>query len=566
MLVFSIASRYLIPKKGQLSVSFIALMSVGVISLVTWLLLVFLSITEGIETSWIQRLTALNAPVRITPTQEYFNSYYYQVDALSYESDFTLQTIGQKAIKEKSDPFNPLYDRSLPAHFPKKELDSNGNLLDPVKIAYSILQTERDLPKLQFQDFLVSGSLLRLQMVRPGTGQSSMENKQSFLTQVSYLASFSDKSPSIKSLLLKPRSEDLGHLLYLTQFSSEEISSDNPDMTIQLPFQEQKKRFADLKTAIGVNEKNEYIALTDPNSQQKTPWITATGQLPGDFEGASSIVLPKSFQDYGALIGDRGYLSYPAATASSVQELRLPVYVAGFYDPGVMHIGNRCILVPDKVVAAIDSANKGYSFDKALTNGIHVWFSDLKKSDEVKKQLQKAFKEAGIDRYWKIETFREYDFAKPLFNQFQSDKLLFSLVGAIILLVASCNIVSLLVLLVNDKKREIGILLALGASRRTIGMIFGVCGLFLGVISCLLGAFAAYLTMHNIDAIVKFLGYIQGHTAFNPDFFGNSLPNTLSSSALLFIAFASPFIALLAGVVPAVKASALRPSDILRSQ
>ena len=90
MFEFSVALKYLIPRKKQLSVSLIALLSVLVISLVVWLVLVFLSVTEGIERGWLQKLTTLNAPLRITPTQRYYSSYYYQIDSVSADSHYAL--------------------------------------------------------------------------------------------------------------------------------------------------------------------------------------------------------------------------------------------------------------------------------------------------------------------------------------------------------------------------------------------------------------------------------------------------------------------------------------------
>src|SRR5271163_1035545 len=96
MFELSVALKYLIPRRKQLSVSLIALLSVAVISLVVWLVLVFLSVTEGIERNWLQKLTTLNAPLRITPTHHYFTSYYYQIDGVSSHSQYALKTIAEK--------------------------------------------------------------------------------------------------------------------------------------------------------------------------------------------------------------------------------------------------------------------------------------------------------------------------------------------------------------------------------------------------------------------------------------------------------------------------------------
>ena len=104
MFELTIAFRYLIPRKKSLSTALVSLLSVIVISLVVWLVLVFLSITTGIERNWLQKLTSLHAPLRLTPTDYYYNSYYYHADGVSAASDYTLKTIGEKADAPQSDP------------------------------------------------------------------------------------------------------------------------------------------------------------------------------------------------------------------------------------------------------------------------------------------------------------------------------------------------------------------------------------------------------------------------------------------------------------------------------
>jgi lipoprotein-releasing system permease protein len=106
----------------------------------------------------------------------------------------------------------------------------------------------------------------------------------------------------------------------------------------------------------------------------------------------------------------------------------------------------------------------------------------------------------------------------------------------------------------------------MGASPRSIAFIFGGCGAAMGILSSLIGIGAAILTLHNLDSLVHFLSFLQGHDAFNAAFYGSSLPNHLSHEALYFVLIATPIISLLAGLVPAIKACRLRPSEILRSE
>ncbi len=124
----------------------------------------------------------------------------------------------------------------------------------------------------------------------------------------------------------------------------------------------------------------------------------------------------------------------------------------------------------------------------------------------------------------------------------------------------------MLILLVNDKKREIGILLSMGASQRHIATIFGLCGFVTGLISSIIGTIAAILTLHYLKSLVSFLSFLQGHEAFQAAFYGSQLPNQLSYGALLFVIVATLIISLLAGTIPAIKAVRIRPSEILRAE
>ncbi|HSX04082.1 MAG TPA: FtsX-like permease family protein [Rhabdochlamydiaceae bacterium] len=677
MFEFSLVKKYLTPKKKQLSVSLIALMSVSVISIVVWLVLVFLSITEGIERSWVEKLTALNGPIRIQPTEKYFSSYFYQVDQYANGAGYHLKNIKQKATSPLSNPYNPESDEELPFSFPKPDLESDGTLKDPVKKAYKVLgQFKEKVPGFAFQDYEVSGALLRLQLTpNPFSHQ--------FLTQVSYLVSFTDQNPHIHSILANPAVKDLNHLILLAGKKWDHVCEDVPkveenaslanllpilkNITIEemqttlhlwklptsllpengsfnaaassqqgqithLILQKDPATKGQLK--IKQNElffNGEKLARSTPifvegplqfqasllesslkgaksvsdirfkvktvlqkqrlegemnwegleiskaqvqnhfkaSPQELPPWphfIEKAIVLPKSKESAMPIFLSRNFQENGVKLGDRGYLSYPSMTASGLQEQRFAVAVAGFYDGGIMAMSSKYILVPPQVTEVINASNSPYSVDRMTANGIALWLDQSLQSEKMKEELEGAFKAEGIDTYWKITTYKDYDFAKDLLQQFQSDKYLFTLIGVIVLAVACSNIISMLILLVQNKKREIGILQAMGASKNSIALIFGLCGISIGILSSLIGITLALLTLHNIDFVVKILSLLQGHEAFNALFFGQSLPDALSSRALYFVLIATPLISLLAGLIPAIKACRLQPSQILRAE
>ena len=676
----AVARKYLVPRKKQLSVSLIALMSIGVISLVVWLLLLFLSVTEGIERSWLEKLTSLNAPVKITPTPEYYNSYYYHIDNFASASNYAYKTIGEKLQAEISDPYAPEEDLELPANLPAAEKSDDGEIKDPVKGAFAALEElQSKRPDLAFQDYEVTGALMRLELTRPRSAMITVkgDRQESVLSQVSYLATAADQSPYLSGLIQAPSKDHLNHFFYLANLSADfqkraatlfdhvtiqkmqtsrnlmrlphTFFKEGDELKAQGFFHKGELTHLFLSTSDATEESerigrllwadeglvfkadNEVFPLYkgipilgecsepfnvsviedsllsaqslsdilfkarvtiqgqqftgdlawdgleiaqadvrrhfDAAPQRAPPWAYFVKNqlfLPMDEALRTGILLPKNFQDSGVKLGDGGGFSFGAQTASSVQEQRVGFYVAGFYDPGILAVGNRCALVSSDVVRTISSASHFAPIERSQANGIQVWVADLSQTNKVRDELQTAFAAAGIDKYWKVTTFREYDFAKDLLQQFESDRYLFSLIGIIILIVGCSNIISLLVLLVNDKRREIGILQSMGASRFSIASIFGVCGITMGLISGLIGTFAALFTLHHIDGVVSFLSFIQGQEAFNAMFYGSSLPNTLSMGATKFILIATPILSLCAGLIPAIKACRLQPSSILR--
>ncbi len=678
MFEFSLAFKYLLPRKKQLSVTLISLMSVVVISVVVWLLLVFLSITEGLEQGWLSKLTNLNAPVRVNPTQAYFSSYYYNIDNYSQNSNFHTKSLGQKLFTQRSDPFDPAIDMHVSHLLPTPDRKQDGSLKDPVKSLFHVLnQLKSSFPGLTFQEYEVSGASLRLELARGPKGEG---NQHSFLNQVAYVSNFAEKSRFQSSLLIPPTSDDLNNLIQIAGksnkhsalFSLDNITSHtelteviakphqwmlsknllprsfhclavayfNEDQTIRniiipknkkeaerlsaysyakqgslshtekgIVFEEGGKSIGveaapitlsfplklkvvsqklitetsqivlDVRAEIGKEKIQGKTPFTQmeisgahfekESSKEALPWVYQGKdhlQIPESVEEGFGIIVPKNLYESGVRIGDPGYLSYNSLTASSLQEQKIAVFIAGFYDPGFIAIGSKCFLVSDKLSHQLASSASSYAVEKTASNGVLVWLNDLQKTRELQKAIGDGLQKEGISAYFSTTPFFEYEFTKDILQQFQSDRVLFTLVGIIILTVACCNIISLLNLMVNNKKKEMAILQALGASKKSLIFIFSFCGLFLGIISSLIGVLLSYLTLTHIDTVVAFLTWAQGYNPFNQIFYGDALPSTISHSAMVKVLIFTPILALIAGLIPAFKAVRIAPSTTLRSE
>jgi len=692
MFEFKIAFKYLLFKKRRLSSSLISLLSIFVISIVVWLVLVFLSVTNGIEKNWLNKLTSLNAPIRIAPTEKYYSSYYYLIDSVSSNSNYSTKNIKEKLQSPISDPYDQESDMELSYSFPKPIYIKNNKFLDPIKSLYSILENQKKKNlNISFQDYEISVALMRLTLNRTNKNLFTefKDEKVSFLTQMSYLFSLTENNPNLKSLILNPSVNDLNHLLYQIDKSFDSLQKDIPSYPKKIDEKLFQKRLKDffskikiekielekgfvfdlnllkltkpikavaqfennnLSTIILTNELNNYPDFVFGtiikknnlyyfNSKKNKDKILKTTKIhlgenlelianlePSIIENAKSyndlkiniegtynnnkiegilpfnniklnkvkikntkenlffyhlsdkkvllpslddktgILLPKNYQNSNVLLGDSGYLSYLSMTINSNQEMRIPIFVAGFYDPGVLPIGNRCIIVPSDITKIINATNNNLTFDSTPTNGVYIWIKDIKKANVIANNLKQELEKANISSFFNITTYKDFEFSKDLMQQFQSDKTLFAIIAIIILTAACSNIISMLVLLVNDKKKEIAILRSMGASSKSIALIFGFCGFFMGLISSIIGISSAILTLKHLDSVVKFLSIIQGHNFFNTAFFGNKLPNTLSLDALIFVLILTPILALIAGLIPAIKASKIHPSAILRSE
>lgn len=280
--------------------------------------------------------------------------------------------------------------------------------------------------------------------------------------------------------------------------------------------------------------------------------------------GRSGVVLPSHFQSNGVSIGDNGYISYSMEGGFTLQENRAPIYVAGFYDPGPISIGMNYLFVPQNIIDSVKASPVDYLLDTSRANGFGIWTHNLHKTVEMQHAIEKELQNAKLDRFWKVSHFSEYPFIKNLMQQFQSDRYLFSLVSGLILLVACSNICSLLILLINNKKKEIAILTVMGASKGSIVAIFSACGLSIGLFSTGIGLGLASITIRNISPLIRGISALQGHPLLDPALY-QSLPKNLSLRASLFVSIATPLCATLASLIPLLTLRHIDPKETLQS-
>jgi lipoprotein-releasing system permease protein len=144
-----------------------------------------------------------------------------------------------------------------------------------------------------------------------------------------------------------------------------------------------------------------------------------------------------------------------------------------------------------------------------------------------------------------------------LFNALQLEKLALFVVLAIISLVAAFAILGHLVLLVAEKRKEIGILKAIGATGPSITTVFLSVGLAIYTVGTVTGSAVALLLiwLQNTYRIIRLAGDVYQI---------DHLPMKLTPSDFLLVLVATLVLSFLAVIVPARRAGALHPVDVLR--
>ncbi len=152
------------------------------------------------------------------------------------------------------------------------------------------------------------------------------------------------------------------------------------------------------------------------------------------------------------------------------------------------------------------------------------------------------------------------DTNRPLFEALRLEKILFGAIMCLIILIAAFNIIASLVLFVTEKRRDLGVLLALGATPRQIQRLFEVQGLRIGAVGTAWGLGLSVPLCWTLDHF-RLLKLPKG--AYD---FITYMPFKLELLDLVGVAIFPLLVAWWASRYPARRASHVDPVDALRAE
>lgn len=245
----------------------------------------------------------------------------------------------------------------------------------------------------------------------------------------------------------------------------------------------------------------------------------------------------------GAFVGDTVSVVSPTGTISAmgmVPKIRT-FAVAGIFQSGMYEY--------DSSLAYIDltEAQKFFSLGETVT-GIELKVTDVFRAGDIARRVEQSLGFSYGARDW-------MQMNRNLFSALKLEKTMMFLLLVLITIVASFNIVSTLTMIVTEKQKEIAILKAMGATRKSIRRIFMLNGLIIGLSGTAIGIPLGY----------AFLWLIETFWTFDPTvYYISKIPVHVLAEDVLLVAGSAILISFAATVYPSLQAAKLEPVAALR--
>jgi lipoprotein-releasing system permease protein len=287
--------------------------------------------------------------------------------------------------------------------------------------------------------------------------------------------------------------------------------------------------------------KNQDAALQKANDLQQLK--------SGEFGIVLGIELARNL---GTRIGDKVTLIAPGGqvTPAGVVPRLKQFTVVDLFDSGHYEYDATLAMVH------VDDAAKVFRLEGPT--GVRVKLKDLHEARTVGAELAVKLTGGEVVRDWTRQN-------RTWFAAVQLEKRMMFIILTLIVAVAAFNLISTLVMTVQDKRADIAILRTLGASPASIMKIFVVQGALVGVIGTFAGLFLGLLVAFNIDVIVPFLERVFRASFLPRDIYLISqMPSDPQWGDIMPVGIIALVLAFAATLYPSWRASRVNPAEALR--
>lgn len=260
------------------------------------------------------------------------------------------------------------------------------------------------------------------------------------------------------------------------------------------------------------------------------------------------IVIGRSLaQTLGVFVGTPVSVLSPQVTSTPfglVPSFRRFV-VVGAYSSGLVEYESGVAYV------SLEEAQKFFDMQGGVT-GLEVRVTDINAAPTIAKRIHEVTGglESGLSvRDWTVSN-------KPLWDAIQLEKRVYFIVLLLIIVMASFSIVTTLIMIVLEKRKDIAVMKTLGASTPSISRIFRIQGAVIGGLGTIIGLVLGFVGCWTL----KTVGFPIDERIFQM----STLPVTIDPLNFLMVGVAAFTICFFATMYPARRAASLEPSEVLR--
>jgi lipoprotein-releasing system permease protein len=277
------------------------------------------------------------------------------------------------------------------------------------------------------------------------------------------------------------------------------------------------------------------------------------GSLDGFDDGQGVVVGAKLAEHLSLRVGDKVTIIAPhgAETPFGVTPRMKAYTVAAIFQIGMATFDNTFIFMP------LAEAQTFFNFD-GQANVIEVYLADPDDIEAMRRAIEPAQQRPMIDTDWR-------QLNRSFFDVLAVESNVMFAILALIMLVAALNIISGLIMLVQDKARAIAVLRTMGATRGAVMRIFLITGATIGVVGTIVGLALGLIVAQNVEPIRQSLAWLTGANLFPSEFyFLSQLPSRVEPRDVLAVVGLALFLSIAATIYPSWRAAKLDPVEALR--